>query len=69
MTKPKILPLHMPKRKTKEKRSTNTPRQLPAEAGGTTSFLVTIPTASSLLPVVLFYFIFLKDQPLFFFFP
>lgn len=67
MTKPKILPFRKPKCKTKEKYSPNTSRQSPAEAGGATSFLLTLPTASSLQTVVLFYFIFLKDHPLFVF--
>ena len=39
-----------------------------ARRGGTTSPLISLPTASSPRSVVLFYFIFLKDQPLFFFF-
>lgn len=56
----------MPKHKTEEEKyCTNTPHQLP-KAGRTTSF-VTIPMASSLWSVALVYFIFLKDQPLFFF--
>lgn len=57
----------MPKHKTEEEKyCTNTPHQFP-KAGRNTSFFVTLPTASSLWSVSLLYFIFLKDQPLFFF--
>lgn len=57
----------MPKHKTEEEKyCTNTPHQF-LKAGRNTSFFVTLPTASSLWSVSLLYFIFLKDQPLFFF--